>query len=43
MIPPDGVKRQLDGVVDSVPPDENDSENFAGSDDARVLVEWGRS
>ena len=22
MIPPDGVKRKLDGVVDSVPPDE---------------------
>ena len=22
MIPPDGVKRKLDGVVDSVPPDK---------------------
>ena len=23
MIPPDGVKRKLDGVVDSVPPDKD--------------------
>ena len=55
MIPPDGVKRKLDGVVDSVPPHkdcevldgelthETDSENFADSDDAHILLKWGGS
>ena len=57
MIPPDGIKRKLDGDVDSVPPekgcevldgelihqylDENDSENFADSDGAHILLKWG--
>ena len=58
MIQPDSVKRKLDGVIDSVPPDkgcevldreltheyrdENDSENFADSDDGYILLKWGR-
>ena len=57
MIPPDGVKQKLDGVVDSVPPHngcevldgelihklwgENDSKDFAHSNDAHNLLKWG--
>ena len=57
MIPPDGVKRKLDEVVDSIQPgkgcevlvgeltheqrDENDSGNFADSDDTHDLLNWG--
>ena len=56
MIPPDGFRQKLDGVVDSVPPDkgcevldgeltheyqdENDSENFADSNDSHILLTW---
>ena len=57
MIPPNGAKRKLGGVVNSVPPDkscvvldgelthekwdENESENFADSDDGHILLKWG--
>ena len=44
MIPPDGVERKLDGVVDSVPPDKGcevlDGE-FADSDASHILLKWG--
>ena len=49
MITPDGVERKLDGVVDKVLDgefthgewNENDSDNFADSDDVHILQKIG--